>query len=544
MVQKSAGNGQALFDQLRGLVTAVNRSSTKTAAGNPPDPGSIGGATTHPVASLDNGCSPTSTGDRAAEYERDIKEDQGAIGVDSVSAIPSGSAQDSVTMTIGMTPAATGEAPAVEDDYKGGKDDPGTELDARTDNDQLDGKKYAAYSVNQLCDAASEVANILLADAVNGFFSAKTADDHDDKVVGGTAAEDSAATTDAAPTGEKQPKKPDTETTTGEGVFEEIGTKSAGYDKLLKSAIAAIAAQKGAISADGFPTESAAGYKQAAALGMTVKAAHKKVSELLEGTIQDALDDATLLGSYLMSTKQALEMASGEDHDDEDEDTSSGAGDGDSLGEGEPSDDESGGGGEAPSESCEDDGKGGGLGDLLGDAGGSGMDPAPPAGGGGGSLGDMLGGGGDPGGMMPPEAAPPMGGDPMGGAAMGGDPMGGAAMGGGPPGADMLGGAPPEEAINQLVAALQELGITPEELAAAGPPQGGAPGGAPGGMGGDPTGGMGGGDMSEGMKLASVAKAYMRTGRYRVKEAADKTAQRKLRDRFKGYIIELMTPRG
>jgi hypothetical protein len=45
--------------------------------------------------------------------------------------------------------------------------------------------------------------------------------------------------------------------------------------------------------------------------------------------------------------------------------------------------------------------------------------------------------------------------------------------------------------------------------------------------------------MSEGMKLASVAKSFMRAGKYQVKEAGAKTAARQLRDKFKQHLLEL-----
>ena len=94
-----------LFDSLNSLVEVIGQQ--KTAAGNPPDPGSIGGATSHPVANLDNGCKPTSTGARASEYESDIKKDQGAPGVDSAAEMSVGNEQDSVQMNIGTNQSAT-----------------------------------------------------------------------------------------------------------------------------------------------------------------------------------------------------------------------------------------------------------------------------------------------------------------------------------------------------------------------------------------------------------------------------------------------------
>ena len=506
-----------LFASLRNLTEAVGH--YKSAAGNPPDPGSIGGATSHPVANLDNGCSPVTTGSRASEYESDIKKDQGAPGVDSVSELSVGNEQDSVQMNIGMTSKATGEDPAVEDAYKGGKDDPGSESAARTDNSSLDGKKYAKHSFADMRKAASDVSNLVMADIINGFFPTKAAED----MASGTAAADCAATTDAAPTGEKMPETPLTETTTGEGVFTEPGeSKSASeYARLLKQATEAIAGKQA--TASGMTPEMEAGYKLAAHLGLTVKQAQLQVANTMEHTITDALLDADLVGGYLTTVKQAMESAAGEDHDEEDDDASSGANSADGA-SGSPnhgSTTGSGGGDAKPSgegsDTAESDAGGdplagllGGAGDAGGGEGGGGMPGlegagAPPAGGG--SLGDILGGGGDPGGMMPPA-----GGDPA---------MGGAPPMGGDPAAGGMGGGGQEEAIAQLVAALQELGISPEELSQSGPPPA------------QP------GEMSEGMKLASVAKSFMRAGKYQVKEAGAKTAARQLRDKFKQHLLEL-----
>lgn len=523
-----------LFASLRNLTEAVGH--YKSAAGNPPDPGSIGGATSHPVANLDNGCTKTTTGSRASEYESDIKQDQGAPGVDSVSELSVGNEQDSVQMNIGMTSKATGEDPAVEDAYKGGKDDPGSESAARTDNSSLDGKKYAKHTFADMRKAASDVSNLVMADIINGFFPTKAAED----TASGTAAADSAATTDAAPTGEKMPEKPDTETTSGEGVFAEPGAeKSAGeYSRLLKQATEAIAGKQA--TASGMSPEMEAGYKLAAQLGLSVKEAQLQVANTMESTITDALLDADLVGGYLVTVKRAMESASGEDHDEEDDDSSSGANASDGAG-GAPnhgSTSGSGGGDAQPSgqgsDHAEPDADNDPLAGLLGGGGGSGGEGgggdggggmpsldgagAPPAGGG--SLGDILGGGSDPGGMMPPAGGDPaMGGaPPMGGA----DPaMGGAPPMGGDPAAGGMGGGGQEEAIAQLVAALQELGISPEELSQSGPPPA------------QP------GEMSEGMKLASVAKKFMRSGKYQVKEAGAKTAARQMRDKFKQHLLEL-----
>ena len=156
-----------------------------------------------------------------------------------------------------------------------------------------------------------------------------------------------------------------------------------------------------------------------------------------------------------------------------------------------------------------------------------------------------------------------------GAAAAGGSPAPGgaeAALGGlGGAGADAGAGAPPaggggdpQAALAELAMALEELGISPEQLVAAMQGAGGgagAAGGLPAG-GGLPPGGpppeMAGGLPPEmaggpppgspadmGAKIASAVRDYKRSGKFRFSEA--KTAeQRHYRDQMKSYIRELI----
>lgn len=137
-----------------------------------------------------------------------------------------------------------------------------------------------------------------------------------------------------------------------------------------------------------------------------------------------------------------------------------------------------------------------------------------------------------------------------------GGPPGGAPpadMGGGAPvpgPADMGGGAPggnEEAALQELVAALMELGITPDMLAQAGQGAGGA-GGAPpmpgaGGPGAmppaDPAMAGGAPPMGDPMKVASLARNFMLSGKFQMKEAGTKQA-RQLRDLMKRQILEMI----
>jgi hypothetical protein len=126
-------------------------------------------------------------------------------------------------------------------------------------------------------------------------------------------------------------------------------------------------------------------------------------------------------------------------------------------------------------------------------------------------------GGGDPAaaGGMPPEAA-----------AAGAMPADPAAGGGGEPAGD--------DAIQELAMALMELGIEPEQLAAA--VQGGGAGGDPAGAGAPP---MEGSPAEMGGKIASAVKNYKRTGKFQV-QSAKTAAERAYRNEMKKYILEII----
>jgi hypothetical protein len=92
-----------------------------------------------------------------------------------------------------------------------------------------------------------------------------------------------------------------------------------------------------------------------------------------------------------------------------------------------------------------------------------------------------------------------------------------------------------EKALQELVMALLELGISPEELAQlaqAGPGEGA--GGAP------PVPPPEGSPADLGPKLASAIKDYQRSGRFHVTEAKEGSPERKYRDELKGYISEIV----
>lgn len=143
------------------FINSINQRVKQAEAANT-EPGSIGGETSHPSKDVDDNTEVAQTGERAAENEKDVKEDQGAPGVDSrpdvktafqkllkraeggsAAATPGSAADDQIQ--VGTNKQPTGEDPSNEtSSVKGGKKDPGSTHPARTDNDNLAGGKYAA----------------------------------------------------------------------------------------------------------------------------------------------------------------------------------------------------------------------------------------------------------------------------------------------------------------------------------------------------------------------------------------------------------------
>lgn len=360
------------------------------------------GDTSHPSEDVDDGTCDEQTGARYEENATDVKRDVPGTSVDETD-IGSGGTQDDKQFNIGTNQSATGEDSSVEDDYKPGKDDPGTSHPANADDV---GEKYSSMKLDKLLKIAEHKANELLADLANDV--------------------DAPAAKPAIKAA--QPKSTPKPT---------VATK---------------------------PTNVDAGYKAASQLDMD-----KFASEMLAQTIKDADLDADLVGSYLhayYSTKQA----EGED--------------GPPPEEAPPAE-------EAPPGPAAEE-SGGGGGDVLAALGaGGGAPPMDPSAGG----------------------APPM--DP----AAGGMPPGAEGAAGGPPGAG--GGVGEEQALQELVMALQELGISPDELAQMAQGAGAAPGAAP-----------------EGAKLASAAKRYKLSGRAKFEEAKT-AAQREVRNQIKDYLREI-----
>ena len=385
---------------------------TKTAATPRSEPGDYEGATSHPVKNVDDRLEAAPEGFRSSENTKDVKEQEGAIGVDSASeSINKG--QDEQNINIGTHQSATGEDSKVETgSAKPGKEDGGTRNGktshpARTDNDSLDGSKYsAARNVLDLVKKAHEPGQTLIARIA--------AEAH------------GAIQQKAATVAQAQGVKPE----------------------------AIEAAKTAATQAQQAGTELAN-----MAVFQDKQAQDATVVEKLAFTIQDGRRMAEKVAEYVTALAQGVKQA------EEPEDTSDKPKD-----KGDDSSDPS--EGSSPDDAAGAMGPGGGGGDddaliqaLLGggDGGQGGGADAAAMGGGASDAGPM--GGGDQGGM------PGMAGGAPGGDAGGGMPgapmgdMGGAPGAGGPPGAGGgMGGDIDPQQLQMLAQALQEAGITPEQL--------------------------------------------------------------------------------
>lgn len=183
---RTASSSKSAISTIDDFISKVGN-NTKTAAAPLSEPGSIGGETSHPVKNVDDRLQKAPEGERSKENTKDVKEDQGKPSVEntpeatakSASAIlkvaqsfakkaegesKPGSAEDD-QIQIGTKKAPTGEDSSVETaSAKGGKDDPGSSHPARTDNDSLDGHKYAADTpLEKLASDMRDIGNKLCA---------------------------------------------------------------------------------------------------------------------------------------------------------------------------------------------------------------------------------------------------------------------------------------------------------------------------------------------------------------------------------------------
>jgi len=131
------------------------------------------GETSHPSADVPNGTQAATTGERAAENERDVKETVVGPSVDETpEAKPSSGDSFTAPFQSGPVPSGTGEDSGTEDDYKANKDDSGTKHPAQAG----DGEKYSAMSFVECAAGSKRLADQILAGiAVKGAQARKDA---------------------------------------------------------------------------------------------------------------------------------------------------------------------------------------------------------------------------------------------------------------------------------------------------------------------------------------------------------------------------------
>jgi hypothetical protein len=264
----------AVFSSLRSFFDEIE--GEKQAASPMSEPGSIGGETTHPSKSVDDGLIKLQEGARFSENTKDVKD---AIGQPSVENAGDPKGQMQYELQVGVKHAPTGEDPAAEDDFKGTKEDPGTTSVMKAD----DGEKYGEWDFKKLAAAIGNLGNELMADLGQGKLAEKRA-------VSGDSAVHSRGVT--------QPVRP-----------------------AQPIPAAAAAALSGDTEADEETKQAAAaGYKLAAALGLDDGGADAQVSAMVETIIKEAQLQADHVAQYLSSFAQTVKQAAdptameGEDH--------------------------------------------------------------------------------------------------------------------------------------------------------------------------------------------------------------------------------------
>ncbi len=454
-----------VFRQLNQLLSEI-AGTTKVAADEPEGNGATGSDTKHPTAKADDGLAPAVEGERAREMSQGVK-DLGLASVDAAADADPNRSQEAREADIGMTVSNAGNDPALEDNYKATLKEPGvgTSTEAKFD----DGEKYAS---------------------VGDFLKAAAAEQDD--FLGNL----------------------------GNAILADIAVSVVGANKTAAAAVTAPAAAQ--TPAEQLIKEAQAGYDLAATLGMSKLSEDQRIELTIGETIQDALADADLVGHWL--DKQAA------DTDDDDDDADD---DGDGDGNESPRKEEK-------SQDSAPPSQGGGAPAAMGGNDAAAADPGVPSEQEVSKALEAIGAPGDPsagGGMPAPGGAPApdMGGMPPGDPSMGGMPPGDPGMGGMPPGGDPgmggmppggdpdMGGMPPgdpsmggvgkEEILQELLMAMQEMGITPEDLA-----------------------GMANGS---GQKMAANVRAFQRSGRFEIK-AASTVRQRSVRNHMKEMLREML----
>lgn len=272
-----------LFDQLREFLSEVEnekQASVKKQAEANTEPSSQGGPTSHPSKSVDDNTQPATEGKRSQENASDVKKMVPTGGVDSSNDKPP--SQEDQQLNVGITSTSTGNDPSNEDNYKDKKEDPGTTHPAKMEG----GEKYSSMSFVELRKLAAEKANGILADVVKSAEAVEKkvaadlkGDQHklDVNNNGKIEASDLAALRKDKDAKKEEPKEEPKEA-----------------PKMEEAKTAAAAGEAAATLTE----------EQKAEL---TKQAHEAVSAALEATINDGLEKAAMVGSYLKAFQKAAE---------------------------------------------------------------------------------------------------------------------------------------------------------------------------------------------------------------------------------------------
>ena len=102
-----------LFGQLSEFMEEIQ---AEKSAAHDKDPGGHDGPSSHPSADVDDSLDDASEGARSAENSSDVKADVGGKDIDSTPEASPGDGDDNQP-NLGLQQSATGEDPAVEDDF-------------------------------------------------------------------------------------------------------------------------------------------------------------------------------------------------------------------------------------------------------------------------------------------------------------------------------------------------------------------------------------------------------------------------------------------
>lgn len=162
-------NDTSVINRINALLDELNANSMlKTAAEDGSyhsDPGGYVGASTHPSARVPSNTREPKLGSRYRENTQQHKEEHPGSGVDAAEGTSYSAAQSSRQLNVGIRQSATGEDPAVEDNYKSYKDDPGTSHPANAEDI---GRKYGSANFSNIVDEAYHKMNSILADIASG----------------------------------------------------------------------------------------------------------------------------------------------------------------------------------------------------------------------------------------------------------------------------------------------------------------------------------------------------------------------------------------